>query len=150
MIYVSDYYYENLDVGDIIKTNSKYITSAEIELITSLIGATNPIFLNSEVARQRGFKDKITPGALISAYAFGLEYQTKIYDHIIALLQIDEMKFKAPLFHGDPLRSELEVIQKRDTSRKDRGIIVFQRRCFVNEKEIMSSKLTFLYLKRKD
>jgi len=50
--------------------------------------------------------------------------------------------------HGDPLRSELEVIRKKDTSHRDRGIVVFQRRCYVREKEILEAKLTFLYLKR--
>jgi acyl dehydratase len=85
---------------------------------------------------------------MISAYAFGLEYQTGIYDNIIALVGMDEMKYMAPLLHGDPLRSELEVIHKRETSRADRGIVVFQRRSYVNEKVILEAKLTFLYLKR--
>jgi acyl dehydratase len=64
------------------------------------------------------------------------------------LVAVEEMKFKTPLLHGDPLRLELEVIHMKETSRSDRGIVVFQRRCYVREKEIIEAKLTFLYLRR--
>lgn len=106
------------------------------------------MFLSREAAQRKGFEGKITPGAVISAYAFGLEYQTGIYDNIVALVEVNEMKFRAPLLHGDPLRSELEVIQRRETSRPDRGIVVFQRRCYVGDEMIMEAKLKFLYLRR--
>ncbi len=112
------------------------------------MGATNPIFLSAEAARSKGFEGKITPGAVISAYAFGLEYQTGVYDNIVALIEVDEMRFRAPLLHGSPLRSELEVIHKRETSRPDRGIVVFQRRCYVGDRMIMEAKLKFLYHRR--
>ena len=145
---MTEYFYEDLKVGDKIVTRTRYITGSEVEVITALTGITNPLFQDTEEARRRGFEGKITPGAVISAYAFGLEYQTGIYDNIIALVEVDEMRFKAPLKHGDPLRSELEVIYKRETSRPERGLVVFQRRCYVREKIIMEAKLKFLYLRR--
>lgn len=144
---MTKYFFEDFKVGDKIVTRTRFITSSEIEHIAALIGATNPLFLNSEEAQRKGFKRKITPGVVIEAYAFGLEYQTGIYDNIIALLEVDKMIFKAPLLHGDPLRSEIEVICKEETSRPDRGIIIFHRKCFVGEKKIMEAKLKFLYLK---
>jgi len=142
-----EYFYEDFEIGNKFVTRTRFVSGSEIELIVGLMGATNPLFLNKDVAESKGFEGKITPGVLISAYAFGLEYRTGIYDNIIALVAVDEMKFKAPLLHGDPLRSELEVIHTKETSRPDRGIIVFQRRCYVREKEIIEAKLTFLYLK---
>jgi len=145
---MSEYFYEDFEIGNRFLTRTRFVSGSEIELIVGLMGATNPLFLNRDIAKSKGFKDKITPGVVISAYAFGLEYQTGIYDNIIALVGVDEMKYKAPLLHGDPLRSELEVIRMKETSRPDRGIVVFQRRCYVREKEILEAKLTFLYLRR--
>ena len=142
------YFYEDFEIGKKFITRTRYVSGSEIEHIVALMGATNPLFLNTDVAKSKGFEGKITPGVVISAYAFGLEYQMGIYDNIIALVGVEEMKFKAPLLHGEPLRSELEVISKKETSKPDRGIIVFQRRCYVREKKIMEAKLTFLYLKR--
>lgn len=145
---MKEYFYEDLELGNKIVTRTRFVTSSEIENIVALIGATNPLFLSKEMAQSKGFEGKIAPGFVISAYAFGLEYQTGIYDNILALVEVDEMKFKTPLLHGDPLRSELEVIYKRETSHPNRGIIVFQRRCYVREKKVMEAKLKFLYLKR--
>lgn len=145
---MEEYFYEDFKIGNKFITRTRFVSGSEIECIVGLIGATNPLFLNKEVAQSKGFKGKITPGVALSAYAFGLEYQTGIYDNIIALVEVDEMKFKEPLLHGDPLRSELEVIEKRETSRLDRGIVVFKRKCYVSEKEIMEAKLKFLYLRR--
>lgn len=145
---MEEYFYEDLEVGSRLVTRTRFVSGSEIECIVGLMGATNPIFLNEEAARGRGFEGKIAPGAVISAYAFGLEYQTGVYDNIVALVEVDEMRFKAPLLHGDPLRSELEVIHRRETSRPDRGIVVFQRRCYVRDKLIMEAKLKFLYRRR--
>ena len=145
---MKEHYYEDFEIGEKFTTRTRHVSGSEIELIVGLMGATNPLFLNEELAKSKGFEGKITPGVLISAYAFGLEYQTGIYDNIIALVGVDEMKYMAPLLHSDPLRSELEVIQKRETSRADRGNVVFQRRSYINEKLILEAKLTFLYLKR--
>ena len=144
---MKEYFYEDFEIGNRFITRTRFVSGSEIELIVGLMGATNPLFLNKELAESKGFEGKITPGVMISAYAFGLEYQTGIYDNIIALVEVNEMRFMAPLLHGDPLRSELEVIHKKKTSRPDKGIVVFQRRCYVREKEILKAKLTFLYLK---
>ena len=142
------YFYEDFEVGCKSVTRTRFVSGSEIECIVGLIGATNPLFLSREAAQRKGFEGKITPGVVISAYAFGLEYQTGIYDNIVALVEVDEMRFRAPLLHGDPLRSELEVIRRRETSRPDRGIVVFQRRCYVGDRMIMEAKLKFLYLRR--
>ncbi|MFP3951126.1 MAG: MaoC/PaaZ C-terminal domain-containing protein [Candidatus Bathyarchaeia archaeon] len=139
-----------MNIEDSFTTRTRYISGSEIELLVGVLGVHNPIFLNGEEAENKGFEDKITPGALIDAYAFGLEYQTGIYDHIVSVVEVDEMKFKAPLHQGDPLRSELEVIHKRETSRSEWGLVTFQRRCYAREKEIMEAKLKFLYFKKKN
>jgi len=141
-------YFEDFEIGDRFVTRTRVVSGSEIECIVGLMGATNPIFLSAEAARSKGFEGKITPGAVISAYAFGLEYQTGVYDNIVALIEVDEMRCRAPLLHGSPLRSELEVIHKRETSRPDRGIVVFQRRCYVGDRMIMEAKLKFLYHRR--
>jgi acyl dehydratase len=145
---MSKYFFDDFKLGEKFVTRERFVSGSEIELIVGLMGAYNPLFLNETIAKEKGFEGKITPGVLISAYAFGLEFQTGVYDNIIALTEVQNMKYKAPLLHGDPLRSELEVIKKNETSRSDRGIIVFERKCYVRKKEIITAKLVFLYLKK--
>jgi acyl dehydratase len=146
---MKDIFYEDFEIGQKYVTRTRYISGSEIQLIVGIMGATNPLFLSEEIAKSKGYEGMISPGVVISAYAFGLEYQTGIYDNIIGLVGVEE-RIKAPLLHNTPLRSELEVVYKRETKRPDRGIVVFQRRCYSNEKELTESKLTFLYLMRDD
>ncbi|MFQ5710721.1 MAG: MaoC family dehydratase [Candidatus Geothermarchaeales archaeon] len=143
------YYYEDFEIGNKVVTRSRIVSSADVELFASFIGAYNPLFLSEEVAKSKGFRGKIAPGPLTIAFSFGLEYQAGIYDNIIALLGIDDLRFKAPLLQGDELRSELEVINKRETSRGDRGIVTFQRRCYSGRgEEVMEAKVTLMFFKR--
>ncbi len=140
-------FYEDFEIGQKYMTRTRYISGSEIQLIVGMMGATNPLFLSEEIAKSKGYEGMISPGVLISAYAFGLEYQTGIYDNIIGLVGVEE-RIKAPLLHDAPLRSELEVVFKRETKDLGRGIVVFQRRCYSDEKELTDSKLTFLYLRK--
>jgi acyl dehydratase len=144
---MKDMFYEDFEIGQKYVTRTRYISGSEIQLIVGIMGATNPLFLSEEIAKSKGYEGMISPGVVISAYAFGLEYQTGIYDNIIGLVGVEE-RIIAPLLHDTPLRSELEVVYKRDTRRPDRGIVVFQRRCYSGEKMLTESKLTFLYLRK--
>lgn len=148
MLGMKEYFYGDFEIGKKILTRTRYITNTDIDLFVALSGAYNPLFLSNEIAKSKGFKGKICPGVAISALSFGLEYQTGVYDNIIGLLEVDEMKYKAPLMVDDPLRVELEVIEKRETSKRDRGIVIFKRRCYVRKKEIVEAKLIFMYLNR--
>jgi acyl dehydratase len=47
-------------------------------------------------------------------------------DSIIALLAIENARFLAPVHPGDTLRTEVEVLEKRDSGKPDRGIVVFR------------------------
>lgn len=142
-----DMFYEDFEIGQKYVTRTRYISGSEIQLIVGIMGATNPLFLSEEIAKSKGYEGMISPGVVISAYAFGLEYQTGIYDNIIGLVGVEE-RIMAPLLHDSPLRSELEVVYKRETKRPDRGIVVFQRRCYSGEKKLTESKLMFIYLRK--
>jgi acyl dehydratase len=59
----------------------------------------------------------------------------------IANLGFDEVRFPHPIFHGDTIRAETEVIERRESkSRPNAGIIVFEHRGF-NQKNVLIAKL---------
>ena len=45
---------------------------------------------------------------------------------VIALVGIDHARFLLPVRPGDTLRTEVEVLEVRATSRPDRGLVVFR------------------------
>jgi acyl dehydratase len=61
---------------------------------------------------------------------FGLSMMTGLLDRtglfdgsVVAMLGIRDWRFKAPIFVGDTLHFEMEIVSKRLTSKGDRGIV---------------------------
>jgi acyl dehydratase len=67
----------------------------------------------------------------------------------VANLGWDEVRFPAPLFHGDTLRVETEVIELRDSnSRPDNGIVIFEHRAFnQHDEQVAKCKRSALMLR---
>ena len=119
-------YFEEFSRGAKFATRSRVVTGTDIDILATLTGATNPLFLNEEFGKKQGFKGRIAPGVLILALAVGAQYSMGLFDHIIAFLGIDRLRFLSPVYPGDTIRYNVEVIEKRETERKERGIIVFR------------------------
>jgi acyl dehydratase len=58
----------------------------------------------------------------------------------VANLGWDEVRFPRPLFHGDTIRVESEVIESRESkSRPQNGIVVFSHRAYNQREELVAS-----------
>jgi acyl dehydratase len=68
----------------------------------------------------------------------------------VANLGWDEVRFPKPLFHGDTVRVQTEVLELRESkSRPNAGIVVFAHRAFNQKGELVAHcKRTGLQLKR--
>jgi acyl dehydratase len=57
----------------------------------------------------------------------------------VANLGWDEVRFPRPLFHGDTVRVESEVLELRDSkSRPQNGIVIFEHRAFNQKDELVA------------
>jgi len=74
------------------------------------------------------YKSKVFPGPLIVSFAVGLFLKLGFYEKtIVALLGIENMKFKAPLRIGDTMHVDVEILEKKDPmSHSDRGILTMR------------------------
>jgi acyl dehydratase len=142
-------YFEEFSRGDKFATRSRVVTGTDIDILAVLTGATNPLFLNEEFGKKQGFKGRIAPGVLILALAVGAQYSMGLFDHIIAFLGIDKLRFLSPVYPGDTIRFSVEVIEKRETESKGRGIIVLK---WVGEnqdgKSVLEAEGTFMMRKK--
>lgn len=142
-------YFEEFNQGDKFVTRPRVVTGTDMDIFAALTGATNPLFMNDEFGRKRGFKGRIAPGVLILALGVGAQYSMGLFDHIIAFLGVDKLRFLSPVYPGDTLKYNVEVIEKRETARNGRGIIVFR---WVGEnqeaKSVLEAEGTFMMRKR--
>lgn len=118
-------FFEDFDVGARYPTRSRTITDADHEAFCRLVGYEVPMFLDDEYARSRGLPGRICPSHLIMSFTTA-ETGNLFRDSIVALLALENAKFLGMVRPGDTLRTEVEVVEKRDTSDARRGIVVFR------------------------
>jgi acyl dehydratase len=78
-----------------------------------------------------------------SAFTLGLMVGISVGDTTlgttVANLGWDEVRFPRPLFHGDTVRVESEVLELRDSkSRPQNGIVIFEHRAFNQKDELVA------------
>jgi acyl dehydratase len=95
------------------------------------------------IAKSGPYPTRIAPGALIFAFAEGLIILTGCIHRVgMALICVDEMNFKRPLRVGDTMRVRVAAIETRETSKADRGIVMFQHTVLnQNDEEIMACRV---------
>jgi acyl dehydratase len=119
--------WEDFNVGDKIETFGITITDAHLVLWAGLTGDFFPLHMCEEYAKRTIFKGRIVHGPLTFALAVGLVGMTGIFeDSIIAWLGVRDMRLPAPVRVGDTIRVIAEVVEKKETSRPDRGIVVIR------------------------
>lgn len=116
-------YWDDFKVGDKVVSQGITITDAHLVNWAGLTLDFYSLHMDEEHAKKTPFGTRIAHGPLIFAMAIGLAYIAGFYkDSIIAWLGLENMRIPRPTNIGDTIRVELEVKEKRETSKPERGI----------------------------
>ena len=145
--HVRGMYFEDFAEGMTLRTPARTITSTDIVNFACLTGDFNEVHTNYEYAKSTPFGEVIAHGPLIYGIAGGLQYASGINDGtLLALLGIDKWRMKGPVKHGDTIYLEQTVIEKKPTSKPERGIIVFKREIKNQRDEVVQEmEATIMY-----
>ena len=143
-------YFEDFEVGAEFVTPARTITSTDIVNFACLSGDFNEVHTNFEYCKTTQFGEPIAHGPLIYGVAGGLQYASGINDGtLLALLQIDKWRLLAPVKHGDTIRMKSTVIEKKESSKPDRGVIVFERKCIKHDGTVAQEMTATILYKRR-
>jgi acyl dehydratase len=117
-------HFEDLPVGRQFKTVGRTITETDIVLFINTTGMTEVLFTNYEFLKNESdIKGRVAPGSLVFGIAEGLLTQATMQGTGMAFLNM-EFDIKGPVFAGDTVHVECEVIESRASkSRPDRGLV---------------------------
>ena len=117
-------YYEDFKVGDIYEHRpGKTVTEYDNHMFTLMTMNTHPMHFDSEFAAASEFKKNLVVSPYTLALLIGMSV-TDCSQKAIANLGMDEVKFTAPVFAGDTIYGESEVLAKRESSsRPGQGIV---------------------------
>ncbi|MGE2715453.1 MaoC/PaaZ C-terminal domain-containing protein [Mycolicibacterium litorale] len=118
------YYFEDFDIGDTFTTPSRTVGLAEVATFAGLSGDFNPIHTDAEFAKDSQFGERIAHGVLGMSIVTGLVTRLGVFEaSTIALLGIEDWRFKGPVFDGDTIHVEVLIEDKRLTSDGRRGVL---------------------------
>jgi len=114
------------------------ITEADNVLLTTMTHNPAALHLDAEYMKNTEFGKPLVNSCLTLSFMVGISVNDTTHGTTVANLGWDEVRFPKPLFHGDTIRIETEVLDKRDSkSRPDNGIIVFEHRAFNQHDELV-------------
>jgi acyl dehydratase len=143
-------YFEEFSVGEKYTSPARTVTEADIVFFAGLSGDYNPLHTDSEFAKDTVFGEKIAHGLLGLSILTGLCSRLGIFDGTaIAFLGIEKWKFIKPIFANDTIHFEMTIVDKRETSKPDRGIIFREFTLYNQRNEVIQQGTLPIMVKRR-
>jgi len=115
-----DRYYDELEVGDRRVFRAMTVTEAHIVGFAGLTGDHYVLHTDAEYASRSAFGQRVAHGLLILSLGAGLIPLEP--GRVVALLGLEDVRFLAPVFIGDTVHPEMEIVSKTD--REPGGLVI--------------------------
>lgn len=145
-------YYEEFTVGQIFHhAIRRTVTEADNVFFSALTHNPAALHIDEEYCREHTeFGQRIVNSSFTLGLMVGISVGDTTLGTTVANLGWDEVRFPAPLFHGDTVRVESEVKELRDSkSRPDNGITVFEHRAYNQHGKLVARCLRSALMHRK-
>ena len=130
--------FEEHAIGAVYRTLGRTVSETDIVNFVNLCGFNEPLFYDMEfVKRESVFGRRAAPGALTFALSEGLVMQTGLIHGTGMAWLGGEVRVAAPVLEGDTIRVEVEVVDKRETKKTDRGIVTYRHRVLNQRDEVV-------------
>lgn len=143
-------YFDELEVGMKFKHGGRTVTEMDNVLFTSLTMNTQPLHLNEDFASKTEFGQRLVNGIFTFGLVVGLTVADLTEGTIVANLGYDKVVHPNPVFHGDTVYAESEIIEKRESkSRPEVGIV--RIRCWGKKRGgtiVVEFERTAMFLKK--
>jgi acyl dehydratase len=130
--------WEECSIGAVYRTLGRTVSEVDIVNFVNLCGFVEPLFMDMEyVARESVYGRRAAPGALTFALSEGLVMQTGLIHGTGMAWLGGEIRIVAPVLVGDTIRVEVEIVDKRETRKPDRGIVSYRHQILNQRGELV-------------
>ena len=148
-------YYEEFEVGATIEHEKRRtISESDNQQFCDMTMNQQPLHLDDEFASETEFDERLVNGLYTMSLAVGLSIPDTTDGTIVANLSYDDVEHPNPVYHGDTVRAQSTVTDKRETSDGERGVVTMRVEVFtVNGEEetlVCQFERTVLSLKREN
>lgn len=143
-------HFEEFEMGQKIVTTGRTVTEADIVTFAGLSGDYNQIHTDMEFSKGTPYGQRIAHGLLGLSIASGLAMRTGVLEGtVLAFREINEWKFVKPVFIGDSVHVEMEVLETKALPRIGAGSVLISLELINQRKEtVMKGQWTVLVISR--
>ena len=136
---VSGRWFEELPVGFTVEhVLRRTVTETDNVLFTTMTMNPAPMHLDFDYASRSEFGQPLVNSMFTLALVVGLSVHELTLGTIVAQLGMTDVRFPAPVFHGDTIRVESEVVEARESkSRPEAGLVVFEHKAYNQRDELV-------------
>ena len=132
-------YLEDFEEGAVYKHwPAKTVTEADDHLFCLITMNHHPLHLNDVYAAQSQQGKNVVVGTLVYSLALGMSV-ADVSGKAIANLATEELTHPAPVFHGDTLYAESEVLEVRTAKKPDRGVVKVRTDVYNQRNELVAT-----------
>ncbi len=132
-------FFDEWQIGDTLAHDiRRTVTETDNLLFTTMTHNPQPLHLDVEAAKASEFGQILVNGTFTFSLMVGLSVGDTTLGTLVANLGYDKLVMPKPVFIGDTLRAETEVIAlKPSKSRPNAGIVTFLHRCLNQRDEVV-------------
>lgn len=118
-------YYDELEIGQIIKHEvGRTLAEYDNILFSTLTMNSSPLHINADFMTRSEYGKPLMNGIFTLGVVVGITVQDLTAGTILANLGYENIRHPKPMFAGDTLYVETEVLEKRESkSRPDTGVV---------------------------
>jgi acyl dehydratase len=135
-------YFEEFQVGQVFDHALKRtITEADNVFFSALTHNSAALHLDEEYCRnETEFGQRLVNSCFTLGLMVGISVGDTTQGTTVANLGWDEVRFPKPLFHGDTVRVQSEVLELRESrSRPHNGIVIFEHRAYNQNNDLVAT-----------
>ncbi|MGW5515216.1 MaoC family dehydratase [Nocardia africana] len=144
-------YFEEFEPGTVIEhATRRTVTETDNVLFSTLTLNVAPLHLDAEYSKNSIHGQRLVNSLFILGLVSGITVPDTTLGTTLGNLGFQEVKFPAPVFHGDTIRVRTEIVSKRESkNRNDSGIVNFRHQGINQRDEVVCDCLRAgLMLKR--
>ncbi|QQV77788.1 MaoC family dehydratase [Sphingomonas aliaeris] len=144
-------YYDEWQIGDRMSHDiRRTVTETDNLLFSTMTHNPQPLHLDVEAAKASEFGQILVNGTFTFALMVGLSVGDTTLGTLVANLGYDKLVHPSPVFIGDTMRAETEVVALKDSkSRPNAGIVTFEHRLINQRDQIVCQCLRSALLLRR-
>lgn len=134
-------YFEQFEVGQTFKHDiRRTVTETDNVLFSTMTHNPAAIHLDAEHAKDTEFGKPLMNSVFTLGLMVGISVGDTTLGTTVGNLGWDEVRFPKPVFAGDTLHVETQVLEKRDSkSRPQNGIVVFEHKAWNQRNEVVAT-----------